>query len=117
MNGIFRYCSNLKDIVISSYFDRDSPNIYNAFSDCYMLKTIDMKELPNKNGGFTSNCYSLTKLIIRNMDTIPTLSSNEFNSCYHFTGRVNADYNPDGLKDGAIYVPDDKVEELKAATN
>ena len=82
-----------------------------------MLKTIDMKEFSNKNGSFASNCYSLTKLIIRSMDTIPTLISNAFNSCYHFKGTVNANYNPDGLKDGVIYVPDDKVEELKAATN
>lgn len=82
-----------------------------------MLKTIDMKNFTDNNAGFASNCYSLTKLIIRNMNKIPTLSSNAFNNCYHFKGTVNANYNPDGLKDGAIYVPDDKVEELKAATN
>ena len=76
-----------------------------------------MKEFSNKNGNFAASCYSLTKLIIRSMDTIPTLTSNAFYNCYHFTGTVNADYNPDGLKDGVIYVPDDKVEELKAATN
>ena len=29
----------------------------------------------------------------------------------------NDTYNPDGLKDGRIYVPDNKVEELKTATN
>ena len=41
----------------------------------------------------------------------------EFNNCYHFYGTVNTDYNPNGLKDGRIYVPDDKVEALKTATN
>ena len=51
------------------------------------------------------------------MTTIPTLSSSAFSNCYHFTGTTNANYNPQGLKDGRIYVPDDKVEALKAATN
>ena len=51
------------------------------------------------------------------MPTIPVLSSSAFNNCYHFTGTTDADYNPQGLKDGRIYVPDDKVEELKVATN
>lgn len=51
------------------------------------------------------------------MDTIPSLNSKAFTDCYHFYGRTNATYNPEGLKDGRIYVPDDKVEELKTATN
>ena len=51
------------------------------------------------------------------MSTIPSLNSNAFTNCYHFTGTTNATYNPQGLKDGRIYVPDDKVNELKTATN
>jgi hypothetical protein len=51
------------------------------------------------------------------MDEIPSLGSNSFNNCYHSYGTTNATYNPEGLKDGAIYVPDDKVEALKVATN
>ena len=66
---------------------------------------------------FAYNCYSLTKLIIRNMTTIPALSSNAFDYCYHFTGTTDSTYNPQGLKDGRIYVPDDKVDALKTATN
>ena len=51
------------------------------------------------------------------MTTIPTLSSDAFNNCYHFTGTTDETYNPQGLKDGRIYVPDDKVDALKTATN
>ena len=51
------------------------------------------------------------------MNTIPTLTSDAFDNCYHFYGTTNATYNPEGLKDGAIYVPDDKVDALKVATN
>ena len=50
------------------------------------------------------------------MPTIPKLDSNAFTNCYHFTGTTNATYNPNGLKDGRIYVPDDKVDALKTAS-
>ena len=50
------------------------------------------------------------------MTTIPSLNSNAFNNCYHFTGTTDANYNPQGLKDGRIYVPDDKVDALKTAS-
>lgn len=66
---------------------------------------------------FAYGCYSLRKFIVRNMDTIPILDSISFYNCYHFYGTQNDTYNPNGLKDGRIYVPDDKVEELKTATN
>ena len=71
----------------------------------------------SNSNGFAYGCYSLTKLIIRNMPTIPSLSSGAFTGCYHFTGTTNPTYNPQGLKDGRIYVPDDKVDALKTATN
>lgn len=91
-----------------------------VFSNCYKLTTIDITHMKftstSYTNNFANNCYSLTKLIIRNMTTIPTLNSNAFNGCYHFTGTVNADYNPQGLKDGRIYVPDDKVDALKTAS-
>lgn len=91
------------------------------FSNCYKLTTIDITYMnltsASNSNYFAEKCYSLTKFIIRNMPTIPALSSDAFLKCYHFTGTTNADYNPNGLKDGRIYVPDDKVDALKAATN
>ena len=96
-------------------------NMNHMFSSCLILTTIDITHMNitsiNNSNSFASYCYSLTKLIIRNMDSIPTLNSNAFTDCYHFTGTTNTDYNPQGLKDGRIYVPDDKVEALKTATN
>ena len=90
------------------------------FYYCIVLEKIDITKLAsgeNYNNYFAHSCYSLTKLIIRNMTTIPALSSSAFNNCYHFTGTTDATYNPQGLKDGRIYIPDDKVGELKTATN
>ena len=118
MGAMFYNCQSLTNIQL------DTSNVLDMnymFYDCYKLTTIDIthmkiqKSVYTKN--FAANCCSLTKLIIRNMDTIPQLYVNTpFAGCYHFTGTVNADYNPEGLKDGRIYVPDNKVEALKATS-
>ena len=119
MNNLFSGCE--KVTTIPQLNTSSATMMRFTFSYCSRLATIDITHMnitsASNSDAFASECYSLTKLIIRNMTTIPTLSSGAFTYCYHFTGKVNATYNPDGLKDGRIYVPDDKVEELKAATN
>ena len=77
------------------------------FCGCYLLPKIDITSMDKITSSSKSNqtfadCYSLTKLIIRTMTSIPVLNSTAFTGCYHFTGTVNATYNPDGLKDGKI---------------
>ena len=135
------YClacmSNLKSVELSSmihcgfYAFYNCVNLLNvnlpkativpvsAFEKCYLLERVDL-------GGSTISgietdafkmCYSLKTLILRNTSTIPYLNSSTFSDCYHFTGAVNATYNPSGLKDGRIYVPDNMVDTLKSATN
>lgn len=119
MSNMFYYCENLT--TIPHLNTSNVTNMSYMFASCKKLQTIDISHmnitLTSNTHYFAYNCYSLTKLIIRNMPTIPTLSSDAFISCYHFTGTTNATYNPNGLKDGRIYVPDDKVEALKTATN
>lgn len=118
MNRTFYYCSSLTIIQLDT---SNVTNMYNMFYNCYKLTTIDITHMNITSTMFTNsfafNCYSLTKLIIRNMNTIPALASDSFTNCYHFTGKTDATYNPQGLKDGRIYVPDDKVDALKTATN
>ena len=117
MNNMFRECSHLTTIQLD--ISSSVTSMSNTFQNCPRLITIDITHM-NKIStmwSFANNCYSLTKLIIRNMTTIPPLDSNSFTNCYHFTGTTNETYNPNGLKDGRIYVPDDKVEALKTATN
>ena len=92
-----------------------------SFQNCWILEEIDLTHF-NINSSTGSSyafgyCYKLKKLIIRNMTKVPTINSNTFTSCYHILGTVNATYNPEGLKDGFVYVPDDWVETLKSATN
>ena len=119
MSYMFHSCSNLTTIPLLD--TSSAANMSYMFSYCSKLTTIDITHMNTTStshaNNFAGNCYSLTKLIIRNMTTIPVIDTKSFNYCYHFTGTVNADYNPQGLKDGRIYVPDDKVDALKTATN
>ena len=117
-NSMFNGCNSLTSI---PQLDTSScSNIGFMFNSCYVLEKIDITKFAsgtNYNDYFAQNCYSLKTLIIRTMDKIPTLGSHAFTNCYHFYGTTDATYNPNGLKDGRIYVPDDKVASLKTATN
>ena len=119
MSYMFQNCSNLT--TIPQLDTSKVTNMHSIFDGCSKLTTIDITNMKITNtsnsNSFAYNCKSLTKLIIRNMPTIPAISSSAFTGCYHFTGTTDATYNPQGLKDGRIYVPDDKVDALKTATN
>ena len=115
MRQMFNNCSNLT--TIPQFNTSKVTDIRSMFYLCTKLTAIDITYFPSTNTSFAGYCKSLTKLIIRNMDSIPALDSLAFAVCYHFTGTTDATFNPQGLKDGRIYVPDDKVDELKTATN
>ena len=118
MEYMFSYCRNLTTIKLNT---SNVTKMTSIFAYCTSLTTIDISHMNNTlssdSAYFARENYYLTKLIIRNMDKIPPLNWNSFSNCYHFTGTTNETYNPQGLKDGRIYVPDDKVEELKTETN
>ena len=119
MNAMFQGCASLK--LIPQLDTSNVTDMVQMFRNCYALTTIDMTNMKITSPYYTSlmcgNCYSLIKLIIRNMDTIPSLNSNAFTNTFHFNGTTNEIHNPQGLKDGKIYVPDNMVDSLKAATN
>ena len=120
MSSMFSYCYKLQ--TIPQLNTSNVTNMYYMFNSCYLLPKIDITSMDKITSASSSNqifynCYSLTKLIIRTMTTIPALNSNAFTNAYHFNGIVNSTYNPDGLKDGRIYVPDNMVDSLKQATN
>lgn len=119
MNNMFRECSYLTTIQLDISNISSKTSMSNTFQNCFRLTTIDITHMNNISTmwSFANGCRSLTKLIIRNMTKIPPLESNSFKDCFHFDGTVNATYNPQGLKDGRIYVPDDKVDALKTETN
>ena len=88
-----------------------------VFQVCKNLTTADFT-LVKKIGVYVFySCYKLTSLILRS-DTLCTLgSTTSFNNCYHYHGTVNSTYNPNGDKDGYIYVPKALIEDYKVATN
>ena len=117
MGDMFNNCNNLTSIPpLDTYHVGDMSYM---FKDCYLLTKVDITYTDNFDSWDHTfwNCYSLIKFIIRNMGNAPTIQTNTFGNCYHFTGTKNATYNPQGLKDGRIYVPDNMVNTLKAATN
>lgn len=108
----FSACTNLVDVNIPKVTSLGTQ----AFGDCSALKTIDLPSVSSFAAVF-QGCNSLRTLILRITSVCTLLSTSAFRNCYHFLGTVNATYNPEGLKDGYIYVPDNLVEDYKVATN
>ena len=61
--------------------------------------------------------YRMKGLILRSETMCTLASTNVFQSCYHFLGTVNGSFNPNGDKDGYIYVPSALVSSYETATN
>lgn len=90
----------------------------NDFYSCASLNCVDISSAQSLLRNIFNSCYTLKTVIIRQVEKVCSLgSTNVFSNCYHILGTVNATYNPDGLKDGYIYVPDSLIESYKSATN
>lgn len=103
----FAYCYELTDIkfekISGSYFS--IPQY--CFDTCKKLKKADFPQRVVISSSAFKSCYSLVALIIRgtSSDISSFIGSSHFANCYHILGTVNSTYNPEGLKDGYIYVP------------
>jgi hypothetical protein len=80
------------------------------------LTYVELSALGTISYNFFQNDKSLVTVILRNQ-TLCTAAGNPFNGCFHFLGTVDATYNPNGDKDGYIYVPRVLVDSYKSATN
>lgn len=89
-----------------------------AFYQCKNLESIKVPLVKNFENSACGTCYSLIKVLIEQTDAICKLSSsNTFSTCYHILGTTNSTYNPNGDKDGYIYVPASLLSQYKVATN
>jgi hypothetical protein len=88
-----------------------------AFNSCEKLTKADFPKATKINSYGFYYCYSLTALILRSATVCSLANKNAFNGCYHILGTVSSTYNPEGLKDGYIYVPAALIETYKTATN
>lgn len=110
---VFYNCNTLENIQLPKlrYIDQ-----YN-FSGCYRLVSVDATTATAIYHRAFRYCYSLKAVILRS-ETVCTLSdTNAFENCYHILGTVNSTYNPNGDKDGYIYVPAHLAEQYRQATN
>ena len=110
----FQACSLLQSINL--------PNVKNIggyiFKECKKLTSVIFPNLTSvQNYGFSS-CYSLLELLIEQTDSVCALQgAMTFYNSYHFEGTKDTTYNPNGLKDGYIYVPASLLSQYKVATN
>lgn len=113
LDSAFQNCRALKSIKLP----RAEKFELNSFASCYALTSVDLTMVTTFGGWALQACWSLTRVIMRG-ETVATLAAaNVFANCYHFLGTTNADYNPNGAKDGYFYVPKALVDSYKTATN
>lgn len=112
-SGAFRQCFKLTGIKLPLVTTLQ----LSVFERCYNLITADFSKLTAIQSSAFDENYSLKTIILRN-NTVCTLENrNAFTLCYHLYGTTNATYNPEGLKDGYIYVPKNLLEQYASATN
>ena len=109
----FSGCSKLTSVDLPACTSLGS----GAFQNCSKLTSVDLPACTSVGVSAFQSCYNLTSVVIRTDSICSLANTSAFNKCYHILGTVNATHNPEGLKDGYIYVPDALVEDYKAATN
>ena len=112
--GVFSNSVSIKNVNLPNIADVQSSLFYN----CSGLISINISKVKNIYAASFSNCYSLKEILIEQTDKVCTLANTSvFTNCYHILGTTNFTYNPNGLKDGYIYVPASLLSQYKVATN
>jgi hypothetical protein len=88
-----------------------------SFTNCHNLTQVDFSVLSTLAAMTFRYCFNLKAVVIRSEEMCSLSATTAFNDCYHFLGQTNGTYNPNGLKDGYIYVPRALIEDYKVATN
>ena len=88
-----------------------------AFYNCPQLRLLDLPSATTIANGGIRTCQNLRTVILRGNQVCPLAGTQNFLGCCHITGEVNSTFNPNGDKDGYIYVPKALVDEYKTATN
>ena len=111
------YAFNTSKNIIEAKFDNATSTGNRAFVANERLKKVILPSMKSIEGLTFYQCYSLTALILAS-ETVCTLkNTNAFQDSHHILGTTNSTWNPNGNKDGYIYVPSSLVESYKTATN
>lgn len=119
MNYMFAHCYNLLDIPPLN--TNKVKGFQYTFNNCYYVKKIDISHYNITSTANCQNmfnyCRSILAIIIRSFGDSYVLSSDSIKNCNHLSGEQHGNYNPNGAKDGYIYVPRDMIETLSQSTN
>lgn len=135
VNQMFCNCNNLEGSIKIS-----SPNLSDLsymFKNCYKLESVELGTTGSSSFPLDStfqNCYSLKSVTFKNIEVSSDLgfpkgffygdkgqipsdplsqSRDTFLNCPHFNGTIDPVYNPEGLRDGVIRVPEYWIKYLK----
>ena len=113
-SSAFQACSLLQSINLPNV-----KNIYGyVFKECKKLTSVILPNITSIMNYGLSGCYSLLEFLIEQTDSVCALQgAMTFYNSYHFEGTKDTTYNPNGLKDGYIYVPASLLSQYKVATN
>ena len=86
-----------------------------AFYNCSILVDVDIPLVRSIRSQAFYNCASLTKVFLSQTTFMCVLEGeNTFAGCSHILGTKDSIHNPEGLKDGYIYVPASWLSKYKA---
>lgn len=108
------YCNNLTKVNLPSVANVSSSN---ALAYNPKLEIVDLASATGIASQTFYNNYILKAVILRSSKMATLANKSAFTGCYHILGTTNSTYNPNGDKDGYIYVPRDLVASYQAATN
>ena len=109
----FNGCSALTSIDLPS-----ATSIGNStFEYCNKIVSANLPSATSIGSSAFSRCASLKSVILRSETVCALANTSAFQYCYHILGTKNSTYNPNGDKDGYIYVPANLVDAYKSATN
>ena len=110
----FSECSELRTVT----FPKAQTIYVGAFYKDSLLWSVNLPEVTEIWREAFYNCHSLEKVFISQTNSVCSLAStNVFTGCYHILGTTNEPFNPDGRKDGYIYVPARLLSQYKVAEN
>ena len=123
-NGtVFHYMyGNCESATSFPELDTSNGTDFNSmYYGCVHALKIDITKftasLTTQSNQMFGGCRSLKALIIRSFGSSYVLNTTSLTSCLHIIGQKNSTYNPNGEKDGYIYVPRDMIGKLSTATN
>lgn len=89
-----------------------------AFYQCFNLVDVNIPLVRSIDSKAFYNCASLTKLFLSQTTFMCNIAGdNVFAGCSHILGTKDSIHNPEGLKDGYIYVPASLLSNYKVNAN